>query len=340
MAVLTDTDELEAAWGALAGQRTEKGFLTVALGHSKPRFRVGIMFPEGDETLLVGFNVDVPPAKSGLPEGSGFRVELAREAPAPGFAIWVCLIRQPGAGRDLFVQMSADIVAALSATQTQSDSWLLSLMLARIRAWQEFMRRPRSGLLSPEEEIGLFGELVFLREALDAGAPAAGMLHSWAGPAGGLQDFQTETVGIEIKSTISASGFPAQISSLEQLDGLAGRAVILGGVRLCQQEGGQTLSELVGGLRMRVAQSRDLAGWLDRSLLLAGYEENAASRYLRRYDVVDTRFFEVDGSFPCLRRSSTVPVIRSANYQIDLDLVEAATLSLSETLVRYGVLPA
>ncbi|ESZ05780.1 hypothetical protein X737_35480 [Mesorhizobium sp. L48C026A00] len=340
MVVLTDTGELETAWSALAGQKAEKGFLTVALGHSQPRFRGGIAFPEGGETLLVGFNVDTAPAKAELPEGSGFRVETAGEALAPGFGLWVCLIRQAGAGRDLFVQMSADIVAALSATSTKSDSWLLALMLARIRAWQDFMRRPRPDRLSPEEEIGLYGELVFLRESLDAGAVPDIMVHSWAGPRGGLQDFQSDTIGIEVKSTTSVNGFPAQISSLEQLDGLSGRPVLLAGLRLCQQQTGQTLPELADALRARVASSRDLAASMDRALLLAGYDGSAAGLYSRRFDLVDVRVFEIDAGFPCLLRSSTDPAIRAAVYEVDLDLVNANVISLPEALTRYGVLSA
>ena len=70
--MLTDTDELEAAWRALAGQTADKGWLTVALGHSSPRFRGGIVFPEGGETLLVGFNIASELRKTDLPEGDRF----------------------------------------------------------------------------------------------------------------------------------------------------------------------------------------------------------------------------------------------------------------------------
>ena len=338
MVVLTDTGELEAAWSALAGQKADRGFLTIALGHSQPRFRGGIVFPEGAETLLVGFNVDNAPAKSELPEGSGFRIEIGGQALAYGFGVWICLIRQAGAGRDLFIQMSADIVAALSNSPTKSDSWLLALMLARINAWQEFMRRPRPDRLSLEEEIGLHGELVFLRASLDAGATPDIMVHSWAGPRGGLQDFQSDSVGIEVKSTTSVRGFPARISSLEQLDGLSGQPVLLAGLRFCQQHTGQTLPELVDDLKTRIQSNLDLSASLDRALLLAGYDSSTAGLYSRRLDLVDLRVFEINEYFPCLLRSSVNLAIRAAVYDVDLDLVNANAISLVETLTRYGVI--
>lgn len=336
--MLTDTDELEAAWNALAGQKPEHGILSVALGHSAPRFRGGIIFPEGGETLLVGFDIDTAPAKSELPEGLGFRVEVAEESPVPGFKIWVCLVRHAEGNRGLFVQMAADVVAALSGSTSRSDTWLLSLMLARIRAWQDFMRRPKSDRLSQEEEVGLFGELSFLRSSLDAGATANLMIHSWMGPRGGLQDLQTDTIGIEIKSTMSVNGFPAQISSLEQLDGLAGRAILLAGMRLCEQTSGQTLPELITYLRNKIASFPSLLSSLERALLLAGYDSLVESLYTRRLALVEMRIFEVDITFPCLLRSSVPPAIRSAVYEIDLDLVNGTVISHEEALSRCGAI--
>lgn len=336
--MLTDTEELEAAWNALAGQKSEHGILSVALGHSAPRFRGGVMFPDASEVLLVGFDVEIVPPKAQLPEGFGFRVEVVKESPVPGFKIGVCLVRHAEGSRGLFVQMAADVVAAISGSTSQSEAWLLSLMLARIRAWQDFMRRPKSDRLSLEEEIGLFGELSFLRSSLAAGAVANLLVQAWAGPRGGLQDFQTDTVGIEIKSTTSANGFPAQISSLEQLDGLAGRAILLAAMRLCEQQSGETLSEVIIDLRSKVAHLPSILSSLDRALLLAGYEPQAEALYTRRLSLIEMRILEVDRAFPCLVRSSVPPAIRSATYEIDLELVNGTTVLHGDALSRCGVI--
>lgn len=338
--MLTDTEELEAAWNALAGQKPEHGILSVALGHSAPRFRGGILFPDASEALLVGFDVETVPSKAQLPEGFGFRVEVIKESPVPGFKVGLCLVRHAEGSRGLFVQMAADVVAALSGSTSQSEVWLLSLMLARIRAWQDFMRKPKSDRLSQEEEVGLFGELSFLRSSLAAGAIANLLVHAWVGPRGGLQDFQTDTVGIEIKTTTSANGFPAQISSLEQLDGLAGRAILLGAMRLCEQKSGETLPELIVDLRNKISHLPGTLSSLDRALLLAGYEPKAEALYTRRLALIEMRILEVDDAFPCLVRSSVSPAIRSATYEIDLDLVDGATVPHREALSRCGVIQA
>ncbi|WP_421445062.1 PD-(D/E)XK motif protein [Agrobacterium tumefaciens] len=334
--MLTDTDELETAWRALAGQTADKGWLTVALGHSSPRFRGGIVFPEGGETLLVGFNVGSELRKADLPEGTGFRVEISKESFSAGFSTWLCLTRQSGAGRDLFVQMAADIVSALSRATTQSDSWLLTLMLARIRAWQEFMRKPRADLLRPEEELGLFGELTFMREAIAGGAAVADVVHAWNGPSRSLQDFQTAVIGVEVKATLSANSFSAHISSLEQLDGMRERAVLLAAIRFSLQDEGQTLPELVVVVR-QLAADRGLLSTLNRTLMLSGFVDEASELYKRRFVPLDIRVFEVNETFPALVRSRTSPEIRAAEYEIDLDLVACVPLTLGDAMQQYGV---
>lgn len=336
MAVLTDTDELETAWRALAGQTADEGWLTVALGHSSPRFRGGIVFPEGGETLLVGFNVGSDLREADLPEGTGFRVEISKENFSAGFSTWFCLTRQSGAGRDLFVQMAADIVSALSRATTQSDSWLLSLMLARIRAWQEFMRKPRTNLLRPEEELGLFGELTFMRKAISGGAAVADIVHAWNGPSRSLQDFQTVVIGVEVKATLATNSFSAHISSLEQLDGMRERAVLLAAIRFSLNDEGQTLPELIGEIRQLTADQGVLST-LNRTLLLSGFVDEASDLYKRRFTAINTRLFEVNEMFPALVRSRTGPEIRAAEYVIDLDLVDCVPLTLAAAMQQYGV---
>jgi hypothetical protein len=69
--------------------------------------------------------------------------------------------------------MAEDVVAALDALSANSDdAALLHHFLARIRAWQDFMRRGDDGMLSPEAELGLYGELEFLEGLISCGLPA------------------------------------------------------------------------------------------------------------------------------------------------------------------------
>src|SRR6185295_5802854 len=56
-------------------------------------------------------------------------------------------------------------------------------------------------LLGIERQIGLLGELLFLKRLLDAGEAAA--LSSWVGPSGEPHDFRTAQREFEVKTTVS-----------------------------------------------------------------------------------------------------------------------------------------
>ena len=336
MAVQTDTEELRLAWTALAGQDVADGWMTIPLGGAGPRFRAGIHYPGGYETLLVGFSGITTPKRADLPAGRGFTVSAVPEAAGNGFTQWIGVSRQPNAPDDMFTQMAADIVGSLAAHAGRAESWLFGLLLARIRAWQEFMRLPRAGILSPEAELGLAGELIMLEALVGAGADAGSVVDAWQGPARSLQDFLFAVHGLEVKTSLSVNGFPASINSLEQLDGAQGRVVLLAAVRLCIQQTGRTLPEIVTCCRALLLLLTVSHNAFELQLLNAGYFDSVSAEYLRTFDLVDIRIFPIDDAFPGILRSLTRPEIRSAEYVLDLDLVSLPSITVAD-LTSHGV---
>ncbi|AVA21989.1 PD-(D/E)XK motif protein [Rhizobium sp. NXC24] len=333
----TDPNELQVAWAALANERKDSGYLSIALGSAGPRFRGGIRYPDHQEVLLVGFNLQSPPQKQMLPVGRGFKVEVSSEPLGPGFSLWVALERQPGAIADLFTQMAEDAIEALSTPTAGSEVYLLSVLIARIRAWQDFMERPRAGRLSQEEEIGLFGEVAFLEMLLAEQVHPDKALSSWVGPRGGLQDFITDTAGVEIKTNLRPAGFPVTISSLEQLDTFDGKLVLLGALRLTMQNEGRTLPSLIDDIRHELEPFPGALGNFNRSLLFAGFDDSSADEYTRSYSVSQRRIFHVGDDFPCLRRGLVSTAIRSAVYELELDMIDGSSNDLGPVLLHFGV---
>ncbi|MEW6513565.1 MAG: PD-(D/E)XK motif protein [Pseudomonadota bacterium] len=76
--------------------------------------------------------------------------------------------------------MVGDVAGAMDAEAAEGEERILRAMLSRVRAWQEFMRKGAQAL-SPEAEIGLVGELSFLRLIIEAGVPAVIAVESWVG---------------------------------------------------------------------------------------------------------------------------------------------------------------
>lgn len=335
MALLNEHEELLSAWRSLSGGEPSNGWRTISIGER--RCRAGVRFPDGGEALLVGFNI-APTGASDLPQGRGFSVTRVGEASSGAYEIWLGVVRKPTASLEMFTLMAADILAVVDTGSKADEVRAYYQFLSRIRSWQQFMERPRDRRLSDEEELGLFGELTVVQRMLHAGRSPREVLDYWKGPANGLRDFMGETQDIEVKATVSPNGFPARISSLEQLDDVSGRTIFLAALRFSVQDGGCTLPALVQNVRESIGDEGRVA--FERNLLLAGYEDAYEAEYVRGFVAVDERVFMIDEDFPRLSRSAAPLAVRAAKYELDLDLVDATTIEMDELfLVLGGLVP-
>lgn len=167
-----------------------------------------------------------------------------------------------------FCRLASDL-GGLVAEDGKGDA---SEIRDRIDAWVRLFRRRRD--LSGDEEVGLWGELRFMYDAVDASST----MRAWHGAGAHQLDFATATLAVEIKT--STGGHRHRTTP---------RQVGVGDVhpnsRLCsmwieETPGGTTINELVEAVRVRV----DDPGEFDRRLLQTGY--NDRHRYDRRFDLV------------------------------------------------------
>jgi hypothetical protein len=295
------------------------------------------MLPGNEEAVLIGFrHVRIPPDDQ-LPQGLGFQVTGVVHPFEETGRVWVALSRQSAGSVDLFATMAADVVSTMESCSGVADDRIFHLFLTRIRAWQEFMRREGDGLLSPEAEIGLIGELIFLRDVLEAGIRPVTATEGWHGPLDGLHDFVLGTGAIEVKTSVAAGGFPAKISSLEQLDDLPGRLLFLTAIRLVPDASGSTLTETVDDVRRLVRGVPAAASVLDSLLLHAGFLDAVSDRYVRRFSRARTRILPITEKFPRLARTLVRPEIRCARYELDIDAVATADVSFCRLMEMIGV---
>jgi hypothetical protein len=339
MAPQNRKEELLAAWRALAGNAVQEGWRTIQIGHTcKCRVLAGRHFPGNEEALLVGFaSVHVPPADQ-LPQGRGFLVSRGKLGADMAGCTWVTLRRQNAGSLELFSMMSDDVLTTIEGLGSAGDDRLFNAFIARIRAWQEFMKKSGDGVLGTEAETGLFGELDILQEMMSAGVPCLSAVEAWQGPLEGLHDFAYGTGAIEVKTTASSNGFPVTIGSLEQLDNSLVRPIYLAAVRLVQNVSGQTLPEKIGSLRDMVNDDPVALATLNSRLLHGGFIDALADRYTRRFSRVTQRVIEISGDFPRLTRENVAIQIRKVRYEVDLDLVQTVDTELAQALRELGVI--
>jgi hypothetical protein len=181
----------------------------------------------------------------------------------------------------------------------------------------------RENGLSLERELGLYGELLTLRDLYFAvGAPTA--LAAWQSENAEQHDFSLAALDIEVKAT-SAERRQHWIGSLTQLNPTCDRSLWLASHQLTRTSGGgQSLPDLIDELRAYIGSgtARDpferklrASGWMDL------YTKTIRSRWLLRTPSV---VYEVGPGFPRLTRpllsQAKIPTqVIEVRYRIDLD---------------------
>jgi hypothetical protein len=328
----------ELAWTSLSATREEPGWQLIGIDPAGPvAIEAGRRFPGNEEAVLASFPKGVLPVAERLPDGQGFAVE--RADPYGDGCTWLALARRSHGSPELFNAMACDVVGAMDAeVLAGADALrLLRVFLGRVRAWQEFMRKG-ANTLSAEAEIGLFGELATLAWLVDAGVSANAAVAAWVGPLDSPQDFELGTGAVEVKSTLTAVGFPARIGSLEQLDDSARQPLFIAACRLKQLAHGQTLPEMVESLRARVAPDSEASALFLERLIAGGYLEAHADSYARRFEPESMRLVEVTPAFPRLVQGNVPLGVTKAVYEIDLDKVAGTRLDIAAALKKLGVI--
>lgn len=332
------SEEFFLAWSSLFCDDESPGWQAISLPSAGPvEVQVGRRSPDNAEAVLFCFPTVGLPRSERLPEGKGFLVEKTDLIGHNGLQL--ALTRQPAGSSELFASMACDIVGAIddAAAEGAPESKLLRVFIGRVHAWQQFMSRG-SGPLSPEAELGLAGELYFLAFFLEAGISIGNILKGWVGPDDAPQDFLLGEGAIEVKATMSSSGFPVKIGSLEQLDDAVASPLFLAAVRFARAEGGANLSEMVAEVERRLTGDPGAIEHFRERLMIAGYTEVHAGQYSRKFEPREKRFFSVTGGFPRLTPGVVPAQVTRALYEINLDHAGAFVCDFEEVLLRLGAL--
>lgn len=337
MSPQSDAGTLHAAWRALNAVSDQPGWRSIPVEQEGQYIlRAGRRFPENLEAVLVGFKGASMPPDAQLPKGNGFAVARA-DLEGESVRSWLAIYREPGADPAFFEMMVSDIRDLLKAKVGLEADSLVGAVLARIVAWQEFMRRAGAGVLPADEEVGLFGELRVLLALLDHLQPDAAS-EAWVGPVRGLQDFSLPPGAIEVKATAAGGPFIARVSSLKQLDNSVIRPLYLAAVRLGQTSAGQTLPDLVAEVRYALGTHGSALATFEFRLARSGYRDESASHYVRRFSPVSQQYILVDDTTPRLVSANVPTAVKEAWYELDLDAISRTDADLATVLKALGAL--
>ena len=265
----------------------------------------------------------------------GVRIALGGSAntqPSPLAAVMARRVKWRGdealevsCNKPLLFQAFYDLVRQL-ADQVQLEGVAPEAALATaVSKWHQLLRPAE--LMSPEQQLGLAGELWVLARLLRTKGLVA--VSAWTGPSDEPHDFRFGQMELEVKSTWRHTRLHA-ISSLEQLEATAGRRLYVLSLQMeaAGAEAGWTLPEQVNDIRLLLGpEGSERSAFEDALLTVWRYVDEDASQYGTRMEFRQPPMLVeiVEGS-PRITRpmlaealGTAVGRIRAARYDLDLE---------------------
>jgi hypothetical protein len=244
------------------------------------------------------------------------------------------IIAEPQTERLLFCTLLTDLISQLD----QSGNAPATALVCRLTAWQRMLSRGLPTGLSPEARIGLYGELLVLREiVLPSIGPDA--VRAWVGPSAAPQDFVYLSAAVEVKTVSRRDPERCRISSEKQLDTTGHAVLFLVHQVLSPSSEGSTLEELIDELRGDVRLHADLM-WFENSLLEVGWLDAHRSQYANdRYALTRRRCYSVIEGFPRLIPAVLPTGVSEVSYLVNLATCTSFWVGegvVQESLMRAG----
>ena len=194
-----------------------------------------------------------------------------------------------------------------------------TLLINRFYAWQKLFHQA-GNLLDEKRIMGLIGELLFLEQDLIPKYGKSKALESWTGTEKTKKDFSLDGTWFEVKA-ITAGKSVVGISSYEQLDSeVPGNLVVFQLEKMSPEYDGISLNKLV----KQIFKELDVEALKDlflQKLSDVGYSfESSYDTYV--YIIHSEGIYEVDDSFPCLRRDEKLDAISQVKYDLLLAKIE------------------
>jgi hypothetical protein len=293
-------------------------------------FRRGRDFQGRYLLILEGTGLLTP--SSDVPSLDGVAVDLQQDDRR--FRLILTLLSHPD--YELFRALCSDLMAATRSLQrTEAVSGLLAV-LARIKRWQDLLRRSRHNVLTYQQIIGLTGELFFLRDMLLGRMNRKTALAMWRGPYADEQDFVVSGTIFELKTQLTTADAKLQISSENQLDTTSGAIIVVHQTLAIDDHSAdqsRTLNGLVAEIITVLEGDPDALDLFRAGLLVANYSPR------REYDETawafnKRRFFEVRDNFPRITPALLSSGVERVRYLVTIDSCIPFEVDVDDTLNR------
>jgi len=225
---------------------------------------------------------------------------------------------------EMFSALCDDLIHATEAAEPD-DLSIISTTLARLRKWQKFLKSKRFKIMSPEMQMGLYGELLFLKEDLIPRIGVQTAIQSWVGPEGAPQDFQIEEMAVEIKSKSGVTQQTVRINNIDQLYSKLPKLklkVYTFAFYDHEEPESYSLNSIIESIReLACACPSDTIDRFDDLLESVDYVHLKVYGD-RFYITSNSTTFDVINDFPKITRKNTHDAIENAEYTLNLGALD------------------
>ncbi len=221
--------------------------------------------------------------------------------------------------KDIFARLCFDMLEAARKAPALEK---INKLIHRYISWYKMLEGVRPDLLTPAQQKGLCGELLFLRDEI-ARKSAKSAVESWMGPYQADQDFIMNDMWIEVKS-IKLSADNVSISSLEQLSQPRPGFLIVYKLETTNDIDSQRISlySLATDIISLIQNKPDVLLEFQEKLLLAGCDISEKVYQHTFFCLKEKVCYEVTENFPKITMTNVSPAIASASYAISLHAIE------------------
>lgn len=216
---------------------------------------------------------------------------------------------------DVFVLFIEDIIKSLSIANNSVEA--LTIIASRINYWKKLFGKYSNGLLTPEQQRGLFGELFFLKKMLDSNSNYQIIINAWQAPTGSNQDFYFDGNTVEVK-TSKSNNSSIKISNEFQLDITGLKSLYIAFYKLNEYpDENHTLLNLIEEIRLLLLDSIDILKEFNLKLESLGITPETEEEYNNvGYVVRDEKYYQVTDEFPKIISSMVSEAVSKISYEI------------------------
>ncbi|MEK5208592.1 PD-(D/E)XK motif protein [Psychrobacillus sp. FSL H8-0510] len=304
------------------------------ISHNDPYILIGINVQTSEKQLFIDVTQETWRDKDvdAFPKWKGLSIEVKYFEQLGFFSKkrFLVISQKVESSEEIFEAVLQNLVENM---ETNEGTSLFNLIYRVLDRWNQFFTKDRKAKLNREQQIGLFGELSYIHEAINRYPLAAsGIVDSWKGPMGNRVDFSLGSYGIEVKTiSLKLRSQEVHISNEKQLElNELIKTIYLYVIEIEENDvNGSTLNDIIEEIRQVLCEldSASLANFNNKLIELGIVETIYDDKYFVK---TDEAVYSVKENFPCITSNMLPAGVTNVSYTLNLSLCKPFKVSSTE----------